>query len=124
MKPKPKIKPAEKCGKNTMKDLMNIMGKAREMQAKMTEMQESLTQMIVGGEAGGGMVKVELTGKFELRSVTIDPSLIKDGDAEIIEDLVVAAHNDARARIEHMIAEKTRDMTAGMPLPPGFKLPF
>ena len=107
-----------------MKDLMNIMGKAREMQAKMAEMQESLTHMVVSGQAGGGMVKVEITGKFELRSVSIDPSLIKDGDAEIIEDLVLAAHNDARARIEHMIAEKTRDMTAGMPLPPGFKLPF
>ncbi len=107
-----------------MKDLMNIMGKAREMQAKMAEMQESLTQMVVRGEAGGGMVTVALTGKFEMQSMTIDPSLIKEGDSEIIEDLVLAAHNDARARIEAMIAEKTRDMTAGMPLPPGFKLPF
>ena len=107
-----------------MKDLMNIMGKAREMQAKMAEMQESLTQMVVSGQAGGGMVKVAMTGKFEMQSIAIDPSLIKDGEAEIIEDLVLAAHNDARARIETMIAEKTRDMTAGMPLPPGFKLPF
>ena len=107
-----------------MKDLMNIMGKAREMQAKMAEMQEALTDMTVSGESGGGLVKVMITGKFELRSVTIDPSLIKDGDAEIIEDLVLAAHNDARSRIESMIAEKTRDMTAGLPLPPGFKLPF
>ena len=80
--------------------------------------------MMVSGESGGGLVKVMITGKFELRSVTIDPSLIKDGDAEIIEDLVLAAYNDARARIEAMIAEKTRDMTAGFPLPPGFKLPF
>lgn len=107
-----------------MKDLMNIMGKAREMQAKMAEMQDALAAMEVGGEAGGGMVKVVLSGKFELRSVTINPALITEGDGEIIEDLVVAAHNDARARIETMIAEKTRDMTAGMPLPPGFKLPF
>ena len=107
-----------------MKDLMNIMGKAREMQAKMAEMQDALADMVVSGEAGGGMVKVALTGKFEMRSLTIDPSLIKDGDAEIIEDLVLAAHNDARARIEGQIAEKTRDMTAGLPLPPGFKLPF
>ena len=68
---------------------MNIMGKAREMQAKMAEMQEALTDMMVSGEAGGGLVKVMITGKFELRSVTIDPSLIKDGDAEIIEDLVL-----------------------------------
>ena len=107
-----------------MKDLMNIMGKAREMQAKMAEMHEALTDMVVSGESGGGLVKVSITGKFELRSVTIDPGLIKDGDAEIIEDLVLAAHNDAHARIESMIAEKTRDMTAGLPLPPGFKLPF
>jgi nucleoid-associated protein EbfC len=107
-----------------MKDLMNIMGKAREMQAKMAEMQDALATMTVSGEAGGGMVKVALSGKFELRSVTINPALIKEGDGEIIEDLVVAAHTDARARIESMIAEKTRDMTAGMPLPPGFKLPF
>lgn len=107
-----------------MKDLMNIMGKAREMQAKMAEMQESLTQMVVTGEAGGGLVKVALTGKFEMQAVTIDPSLLADNEAEIIEDLVLAAHNDARMRIEAMIAEKTRDMTAGMPLPPGFKLPF
>jgi nucleoid-associated protein EbfC len=107
-----------------MKDLMNIMGKAREMQAKMAEMQDALSTMAVSGEAGGGMVKVTLSGKFELRSVTINPALIKEGDGEIIEDLVVAAHNDARVRIETMIAEKTRDMTAGMPLPPGFKLPF
>lgn len=107
-----------------MKDLMNIMGKAREMQAKMAEMQDALATMTVSGEAGGGMVKVTLSGKFELRSVTINPALIKEGDGEIIEDLVVAAHTDARVRIETMIAEKTHDMTAGMPLPPGFKLPF
>ena len=107
-----------------MKDLMNIMGKAREMQAKMAEMQEALTDMTAEGQSGGGLVNVTLSGKFELRSVFIDQSLIKDGDAEIIEDLVTAAHNDARARIEAMIAEKTRDMTAGLPLPPGFKLPF
>jgi nucleoid-associated protein EbfC len=107
-----------------MKDLMNIMGKAREMQAKMAEMQASLADMNVTGEAGAGMVKVTLSGKFDLVSLHIDPSLIKDGEGEIIEDLIMAAHNDARQRIESMIAEKTRDMTAGLPLPPGFKLPF
>jgi nucleoid-associated protein EbfC len=95
-----------------MKDLMNIMGKAREMQAKMAEMQASLADMTVTG------------GKFDMVSVHIDPSLLKEGEGEIIEDLVIAAHNDARQRIEGMIAEKTRDMTAGLPLPPGFKLPF
>lgn len=107
-----------------MKDLMNIMGKAREMQAKMAEMQASLADMTVTGESGAGMVKVTLTGKFDMKALAIDPSLIADGDAEIIEDLVLAAHNDARQRIEAAIAEKTREMTAGLPLPPGFKLPF
>jgi nucleoid-associated protein EbfC len=107
-----------------MKDLMNIMGKAREMQAKMAEMQASLADMTSVGEAAAGMVKVTLTGKFEMKALQIDASLLADGDAEIIEDLVLAAHNDARARIEGAIAEKTREMTAGLPLPPGMKLPF
>jgi hypothetical protein len=107
-----------------VKDLMNIMGKAREMQAKMAEMQASLADMTMTGEAGAGMVKVTLSGKFDMTALVIDPSLMADGDAEIIEDLVLAAHNDARARIEAAIAEKTREMTADLPLPPGMKLPF
>ncbi|MCU0831091.1 MAG: YbaB/EbfC family nucleoid-associated protein [Rhizobiaceae bacterium] len=107
-----------------MKDLLNIMGKAREMQAKMAEMQASLLDMSMTGEAGAGMVKVTLSGKFDMTSLSIDPSLIADGDAEILEDLILAAHNDARARVEAAIAEKTREMTAGLPLPPGMKLPF
>jgi nucleoid-associated protein EbfC len=107
-----------------MKDLMNIMGKAREMQAKMAEMQASLGDLTAHGEAAAGMVKVTLSGKFDMVSVHIDPSLLKEGDGEILEDLIIAAHNDARQKIEGIIAEKTRDMTAGLPLPPGFKLPF
>jgi nucleoid-associated protein EbfC len=107
-----------------MKDLMNIMGKAREMQAKMAEMQASLADMSVTGEAGAGMVKVTLSGKFDMKSIAIDPSLLREGEGEILEDLLIAAHHDARQRIEALIAEKTRDMTAGLPLPPGFKLPF
>jgi DNA-binding YbaB/EbfC family protein len=107
-----------------MKDLLNIMGKAREMQAKMAEMQASLSDLAMTGEAGAGMVRVTLSGKFDMVSLAIDPSLMADGDAEIIEDLVLAAHNDARAKVEAAIAEKTREMTAGLPLPPGMKLPF
>jgi nucleoid-associated protein EbfC len=107
-----------------MKDLMNIMGKAREMQSKMAEMQASLAGMTMTGEAGAGMVKVTLSGKFEMTALAIDPSLMADGDAEILEDLVLAAHNDARGKIEAAIADKTREMTAGLPLPPGMKLPF
>jgi nucleoid-associated protein EbfC len=107
-----------------MKDLLNIMGKAREMQAKMAEMQASLADMAMTGEAAAGMVKVTLSGKFDMMSLSIDPSLIADGDTEILEDLILAAHNDARSRVEAAIAEKTREMTAGLPLPPGMKLPF
>jgi nucleoid-associated protein EbfC len=107
-----------------MKDLMNIMGKAREMQARMADMQAELGEALATGEAAGGMVRVTLTGKFDMKAVVIDPSLMREGEGEILEDLLVAAHNDARARIEALIAEKTREMTAGLPLPPGFKLPF
>jgi nucleoid-associated protein EbfC len=107
-----------------MKDLMNIMGKAREMQTKMAEMQASLGDLTMAGEAGAGMVKIVLTGKFDIASITIDPSLLREGEGEIPEDLILAAHNDAHNRIEAVIAEKTREMTAGLPLPPGFKLPF
>ena len=107
-----------------MKDLMNLMGKAREMQAKMAELQNEMAAMTQTGESGGGLVKVTLTGKFELASVTIDPSLMAEGEHEILEDLLVAAHGDARQKVEAAVAEKTREMTAGLPLPPGMKLPF
>ena len=107
-----------------MKDLMNIMGKAREMQAKMEEMQADLAAAEITGEAGGGLVKVTLTGKNEMRAIAIDPSLFKEDDVEVLEDLIIAAFNDARGRIEALVAEKTQALTAGMPLPPGFKMPF
>lgn len=107
-----------------MRDLMGMMQKAQELQSKMGEMQEQLQQAEVTGNAGGDMVSVTLSGKGDMRGVKIDPSLVADGDVEIIEDLVMAAHADARAKAETMMAEKMKDMTAGMPLPPGMKLPF
>ena len=76
------------------------------------------------GTAGGGMVTVTLTGKGVLQAVKIDPSMFKEDDVEILEDLIIAAHNDAKGKIEAIVAEKTQEMTAGLPIPPGMKLPF
>ncbi|UJQ93151.1 YbaB/EbfC family nucleoid-associated protein [Mariluticola halotolerans] len=107
-----------------MRDIMGMMGKFQEMQAKMGEMQEELQRAEVSGTSGGDLVTVTLTGKGDMRGVKIDPSLIADGDAEIIEDLIIAAHADARAKAESMMNEKMQEMAAGLPLPPGMKLPF
>lgn len=107
-----------------MKDLMGLMSKAKEMQAKMAEMQAEMETMTADGTAGGGMVTVTLSGKGALNGIKIDPSMFKEDDVEILEDLIIAAHSDAKGKIEAIMAEKTREMTAGMPLPPGMKLPF
>ena len=107
-----------------MKDLLGLRGKAKEMQAKFQAMQEDIAMMEATGQAGGGMVKVTVTGKFEMKKLDIDPSLFKEDDVEILEDLIVAAHNDARSKVEQAMQEKTRELTAGLPIPPGMKLPF
>lgn len=107
-----------------MKDLLGLMGKAREMQAKLQAMQEEMATIEATGQSGGGLVRVTLTGKFEMKAIKIDPSLMKEGEAEILEDLVLAAQNDAKAKVEQALAEKTKEMTAGLSLPPGMKLPF
>jgi nucleoid-associated protein EbfC len=107
-----------------MKDILGLMGKVKEMQARMQEMQEGLSALEVSGQSGGGLVKVTLNGKGDMRAVSIDPSLVKPEDAEMIEDLIVAAHNDAKVKVETMVAERTRELTAGLPIPPGMKLPF
>jgi nucleoid-associated protein EbfC len=107
-----------------MKDIMGIMKQVQGMQAKMADMQTELENAVVDGQAGGGMVKVALTGKGALKSVSIDPSLMNKDEIEILEDLIVAAHNDAKGKSEMMMAEKMKGVTGGLPLPPGFKLPF
>jgi DNA-binding YbaB/EbfC family protein len=107
-----------------MKDLLGLMGKAKEMQAKFQAMQEEIAEMEATGQSGGGLVTVTLTGKFELKSLKIDPSLFREDDVEILEDLILAAHNDAKAKVETAMKDKTSALTAGLPLPPGFKLPF
>lgn len=107
-----------------MKDLLGLMGKAKEMQAKFQAMQEEMTTLEASGQAGGGLVKVTLSGKFDMKSLKIDPSLFKETEVEILEDLLLAAHNDAKAKLEQVIQEKTQALTAGLPLPAGMKLPF
>ena len=107
-----------------MKDLLGLMGKAKEMQAKFQALQEEIAEMEATGQSGGGLVTVTLTGKFEMKSLKIDPSLFKEDDVEILEDLILAAHNDAKAKVEMAMKDKTASLTAGLPLPPGFKLPF
>lgn len=107
-----------------MKNIMGLMGQFKEMQEKMAQLQEDLKSMEVTGEAGGGLVTVTLTGKGEMRAMHVDPSLIKPDEVEILEDLVLAAHNDAKGKAESAIEEKTRELTAGLPIPPGMKLPF
>jgi DNA-binding YbaB/EbfC family protein len=107
-----------------MKDLLGLMGKAKEMQAKFQTMQDEIAGIEASGQAGGGMVSVTLSGKFDMKSLKIDPSLFKEDDVEILEDLILAAHNDAKAKVEAAMKDKTAALTAGLPLPPGFKLPF
>ncbi|MEX4006503.1 YbaB/EbfC family nucleoid-associated protein [Neoaquamicrobium sediminum] len=107
-----------------MKDLLGMMSKAKEMQAKFQAMQEEIANIEASGQAGGGLVQVTLSGKFEMRSLKIDPSLFKEDDVEVLEDLILAAHNDAKSKVEAVMQEKSRELTAGLPIPPGMKLPF
>ena len=107
-----------------MRDIMGMMGKVKEMQAKMEQMQAEIAELAAEGKAGGGLVTVVISGKGELKSLKIDPSLFKEDDVEILEDLIVAAHKDGKDKAEAITAEKTRELTAGLPIPPGMKLPF
>lgn len=107
-----------------MKNLGQLMKQAQEMQEKMAEMQESLAAIEVEGSAGAGLVKVTLNGKGEMRRLRIDPTLANPDEAEVLEDLVVAAHNDAKGKIEARVQEETQKLMGGLPLPPGMKLPF
>jgi DNA-binding YbaB/EbfC family protein len=100
-----------------------LMKQAQMMQENMRRMQEGLATLEVEGQSGAGMVKVQMTCKYQAKRVTIDPSLLAD-DREMLEDLIVAAFNDAAQKVEATIAEKMSGMTAGLGLPPGFKLPF
>jgi hypothetical protein len=106
-----------------MKNLGNMMKQAQEMQEKMQEMQERLQEHEVSGAAGGGMVTVTMNGRGELRKVGIDKSLVDPEDVGVLEDLIVAATNDAKQKVEQYMQEQMQELTGGMELPPGFKLP-
>ena len=105
-----------------MADFLGLMKQATQLQAKMQEMQAELDQITVEGVAGGGMVAVTLTAKGDMKGVRIDPSLVKPEEKEIVEDLLVAAHADARRKAEVLLQEKMKGLTGGLPLPPGMKL--
>jgi DNA-binding YbaB/EbfC family protein len=102
----------------------NLMKQAQQMQANMQRAQAEIAAMEVTGEAGGGMAKVVMTGKHEVRRVTLDPSLISGDDKDMLEDLVAAAVNDAVQKVERMSQEKMAKLMGGMNLPPGMKMPF
>jgi len=105
-------------------DFLGMMKKAEELQRNMQQMQEQLGQATVEGSSGGGLVGVTLTGKGEMKGLKIDPSLFKEDDVEVLEDLIVTAHNEAKSKAEQMMQQKMAEATAGLPLPPGMKLPF
>ena len=105
-----------------MPDFFGLMKQATELKSKMETMQAELDRMEVDGAAGGGLLTVKISGKGELRGVQIDDSLFKPDQKEIVEDLIVAAHADARRKLEILLQDKMQAMTGGLPLPPGLKL--
>lgn len=107
-----------------MKNLGQMLKQAQDMQTKMQDMQTKLAEVEIDGTAGGGMVNVTLNGKGEVRRVKIDPSIVDPGDVEMLEDLILAATNDARAKVERHMQDEMQKLTGGLNLPPGLKLPF
>ncbi|MGA2124926.1 MAG: YbaB/EbfC family nucleoid-associated protein [Xanthobacteraceae bacterium] len=105
-----------------MADFLGLMKQATQMQQKIEALQAELGELTIEGNAGGGVVVVRLSGKGDLKSVTIDPTLMKPDEKEIIEDLLVAAHADARRKTEGVLQDKMKQLTGGLPLPPGLKL--
>jgi DNA-binding YbaB/EbfC family protein len=105
-----------------MTDFMGLMQQAATLKSKMEAMQAELDNAEVEGTSGGGLVSVKLSGKGEMKSMRIDDSLLKPSEKEIVEDLIVAAHADARRKVEALLQEKMQAVTGGLPLPPGMKL--
>ena len=105
-----------------MADFLGLMKQAAELKSKMEALQAELDHIEVEGVAGGGLVKVRMTAKGEVKAVALDRSLMKPEEAEIVEDLLVAAHADARRKAEAQLQDKMKSLTGGLPLPPGLKL--
>lgn len=105
-----------------MKNLSDMMKQAQEMQGRIQEMQGQLDTLEVKGTSGAGLITVTLNGKGDMTGLKIDPSMVKPDEAEILEDLIIAAHNDAKTKMEAMLQDKMKDLTGGLPIPPGMKL--
>jgi DNA-binding YbaB/EbfC family protein len=107
-----------------MRDMLGLMKQAQAMQAKMQEMQAELERIEVEGQAGGGMIRVTLTAKGQMKVLAIDDQLLNADNKVMLEDLILVAHEDARKKAERLLEEKMKDMTGGLAVPPGMKLPF
>lgn len=107
-----------------MKNIMGMMKQAQELQQKMQDAQAEIAELEIEGTAGAGLVSVRLSGQGQIKGISIDPSLIDPEETEMLEDLIMAAHNDAKSRSEAVITEKMKDVTGGLNLPEGMKLPF
>jgi DNA-binding YbaB/EbfC family protein len=107
-----------------MVDIMGLMKKAQAVQARMKDAQEELERLEVEGQSGGGMVKIRLSAKGQMKAIVLDPALMNPADKEMAEDLILAAHADARAKADRLTEEKMQAVAADLPLPPGMKLPF
>ena len=107
-----------------MKDILGMMKQAKAMQEKMQDLQQEIADISATGQSGGGLVTVRLNGRTELVQLSIDPSLMKEDEKDILEDLIVAAHADAKRKLDDEVQQKTQALTAGLQLPPGMKLPF
>ena len=105
-----------------MKDIMGMMKQVGQMQARLKEVQDDLAKAEIEGQSGGGLVHLTVDGKGEVKRVRIDPSLMKPDEVEILEDLIVAAAADARAKVDNVMQTKMAEITGGLPLPPGMKL--
>ena len=105
-----------------MKDIMGMMKQVKDMQARMQQMQAELEATEITGQSGAGLVKITLNGKGDVRRVQIDPSLMKPDETEILEDLILAAAQDAKTKVEAQMQSKMTEVTGGLPLPPGLKL--
>lgn len=107
-----------------MKNLSQMMKQAQEMQSRIADLQEGLSKVAVVGDAGGGMVRVTLNGKGEMEKINIDASLVSGEELAVMEDLIVAAHKDAKRKVEARTAEEMKKLTGGIDLPAGLKLPI
>jgi DNA-binding YbaB/EbfC family protein len=107
-----------------MANMMQMMAKAQKFKTQMQELQDRVGNTEISGEAGGGLVNVSMTGKFDVRMLKIDPSIIKADEADVMEDLIIVALNDARMRAEKLMADETQSLMKDLGLPPGLGLPF